>query len=133
VNFRSNVTGGSIGSFLSVVKPDESIAYSPLNSFTTADLGCERGNNIMSLVNRIDTPLADEYVKMFNQIWNDKNLLQDVTDQVIDGITAAYNENSPEFVYFVAIYNIFNEFLADINEDVLPNEATGFKETKMLC
>ena len=131
VRFRSNVTGGAIGSFLSVVKPSETIAYSPLNSFTTSDLGCERGNNIMNLVNRIDSPLANEYVKMFEQIWNDKNLLQDVTDQVIDGITAAYNENSPEFVYFVAIYNIFNEFLSDINEDVLPNEATGFKETKI--
>lgn len=131
VSFRSNVTGGSIGSFLSIEKSSESVAYSPLNSFTTAELGCERGNNIMSLVNRIDTPLADEYVKMFDQIWNDKNLLEDVTDQVIDGITAAYNENSPEFVYFVAIYNIFNEFLSDISEDVLPNEATGFKESKI--
>ena len=64
-------------------------------------------------------------------VWNDKKLLQDVTEQVIDGITAAYNENSPEFVYFVAIYNIFNEFLSDINEDVLPNEAIGFKETEI--
>ena len=68
---------------------------------------------------------------MFEQIWNDKNLLQDVTEQVVDGITAAYNENSPEFVYFVAIYNIFSEFLEDVSEDVLPNEATGFKETKI--
>ena len=131
VQFRSNVTGGVIGGFLNVVKPSETIAYAPLNSFTTSDLGCERGNNIMNLVNRIDAPLAGEYVKMFEQIWNDKNLLKDVTEQVIDGITAAYNENSPEFVYFVAIYNIFNEFLSDISEDVLPNEATGFKETKI--
>lgn len=131
VTFRSNITGSSIGSFLSVVKPGESIAYSPLNAFTTADLGCERGNSIMSLVNRIDAPLADEYLKMFDQIWNNKDLLEDVTDQVIDGITAAYNENPPEFIYFVAIYNIFNEFLTDISEDVLPNEATGFKETKI--
>lgn len=120
-----------MGGFLSVVKPDETIAYAPINSFTTSDLGCERGNNIMSLVNRIDAPLAGEYVKMFEQIWNDKNLLQDVTEQVVDGITAAYNENSPEFVYFVAIYNIFSEFLEDVSEDVLPNEATGFKETKI--
>lgn len=131
VRFRSNVTGGAMGSFLSVVKPSETVAYAPLNSFTTSDLGCERGNNIMNLVNRIDAPLAGEYVKMFEQIWNDKNLLQDVTQQVIDGITAAYNENSPEFVYFVAIYNIFNEFLSDISEDILPNEATGFKDTKI--
>lgn len=131
VRFRSNVTGGTMGGFLNVVKPTEAIAYSPLNSFTTSDLGCERGNNIMNLVNRIDAPLANEYVKMFEQIWIDKNLLQDVTEQVIDGITAAYIENSPEFVYFVAIYNIFNEFLSDISEDVLPNEATGFKETKI--
>jgi SNF2 family DNA or RNA helicase len=129
--FRSNVTGGTMGSFLSVIKPSGSIAYAPLQSFTTSDLGCERGNNIMNFVNRIDAPLADDYVRMFEQIWNDKNLLQDVTDQVIEGITAAYNENSPEFVYFVAIYNIFNEFLSDISEDVLPNEATGFKDTKI--
>jgi len=131
VRFRSNVTGGTMGGFLSVIKPNGAITYAPLNSFTTSDLGCERGNNIMSLVNRIDAPLSYEYVRMFDQIWNDKNLLQDVTEQVIDGITAAYNENAPEFVYFVAIYNIFNEFLSDISEDVLPNEATGFKETKI--
>nr|NNM89837.1 DEAD/DEAH box helicase family protein [Bacilli bacterium] len=131
VQFRSNVTGGAMGGFLSVSKPDETIAYAPINSFTTSDLGCERGNHIMNLVNRIESPLAVEYVKMFEQIWNEKNLLQDVTEQVIDGITAAYNENAPEFIYFVAIYNIFNEFLDDISEDVMPNEATGFKETKI--
>lgn len=131
VRFRSNVTGRSINNFLNIVKPDKAVAYSPINSFTTSDLGCEQGNNIMNLVHRIETPLADEYVTMFEQIWSDTNLLQDVTDQVIDGITAAYNENSPEFVYFVAIYNIFSEFLLDISEDILPNEATGFKESKI--
>lgn len=131
VRFRSNVTGGAIGSFLNVKKSTESVAYSPLQSFTTSDLGCERGNNIMNLVNRIEAPQANEYLKLFEQIWNNKDLLEDVTEQVIDGITAAYNENSPEFIYFVAIFNIFNEFLEDISEDVLPNEATGFKETKI--
>ena len=57
----------------------------------------------------------------FNEIWNDKKVLQEVTDEVVESITAAYNENSPDFIYFVTLYNIFNEFLEDVSEDVLPN------------
>ena len=130
VKFRSNVTGGNINGFMNVIGEDTK-TYMPLHGFTTADIGCERGNNIINPVNKIFAPLSDEYVRMFNQIWNDKNLMQDVTEQVIDSITAAYNENTPEFIYFVAIYNIFNEFLEDLSEDVLPNEATGFKDSKI--
>lgn len=129
--FRSNLTGGNMGGFAVVQGVSDSVTYAPLNGFTTSDIGCERGNNIMNLVNKIDSPQSNEYLRLFNQIWNDKNLLQDVTDQVIDGITAAYNENSPEFIYVIALYNIFNEFLEDINEDVLPNEATGFKDSQI--
>lgn len=130
VKFRSNLTGGNISGFMNVVG-EEAVTYMPLHGFTTADIGCERGNNIINPVNKMFAPLSDEYIRMFGQIWNDNSLMQDVTEQVIDGITAAYHENAPEFIYFVAIFNIFNEFLEDISEDVLPNEATGFKESKI--
>ncbi|MDD3175846.1 MAG: SNF2-related protein, partial [Candidatus Nanoarchaeia archaeon] len=130
VQFRSNLTGGNISGFMNVTG-EEAVTYMPLHGFTTADIGCERGNNIINPVNKMFAPLSGEYIRMFDQIWNDKTLLEDVTEQVVDGITAAYNENSPEFIYFVALYNIFNEFLEDISEDVLPNEATGFKESKI--
>ena len=70
-------------------------------------------------------------IERFNLIWHDKKLLQDVTEQVVESIAAAYAENSPQFIYFVTLYNIFSEFLADISEDVLPREATGFKESKI--
>ncbi len=130
VKFRSNLTGGNISGFMNIVG-EEAATYMPLHGFTTADIGCERGNNIINPVNKMFAPLADEYIRMFGQIWNDNSLMQDVTEQVIDGITAAYNENAPEFIYFVAIFNIFSEFLEDISEDVLPNEATGFKESKI--
>lgn len=130
VTFRSNLTGGNISGLLNVAGK-ENITYMPLNGFTTSDIGCERGNNITNPTNKLFAPLSDEYVRMFDQIWNDKELMCDVTEQVIEGITAAYNENAPEFIYFVAMYNIFREFLADTSEDVLPNEATGFKETKI--
>lgn len=57
--------------------------------------------------------------------------MQIVTEEVIESITAAYQENSPDFIYFFTLYNIFKEFLEDISEDELPNEATGFKDSKM--
>jgi len=130
VQFRSNLTRGNISGFMNVVGEDR-ITYMPLHGFTTADIGCERGNNIINPVNKLFTPLSNEYIRMFDEIWHDKSLMQDVTEQVIDSITVAYNENAPEFIYFVALYNIFNEFLEDISEDVLPNEATGFKDSKI--
>ena len=105
----------------------------PINGFTTVDLGCERGNNAYNLVQKTESPMSNLYLKLFDDLWNDKTKMQEVTEEVIDNITAAYNENSPDFIYFVTLYNIFNEFLEDISEDVLPNEATGFKESKIWC
>ena len=75
--------------------------------------------------------MAKTLLDDFNEIWADKKVLQEVTDEVVESITAAYNENSPDFIYFVTLYNIFNEFLEDVSEDVLPNEATGFKDSKI--
>ena len=98
--------------------------YMPINGFTTVDLGCERGNNAYSMIQKTDMPFSKAYIDLFEELWRDKNRLQDVTDVVLDNITVAYKENSPEFIYFIALYNIFNEFLEDISEDVLPNEAT---------
>ena len=131
VTFRSNLTSGNIPSFMNIETAEGSINYNPLQGFTTADLGLERGNNIINPVMRSTSPVSDGFVQMFNQVWDDKTLLQDVTDYVLDSITAAYTENAPELVYFTAIYNIFNEFLESISEDVLPNEATGFKSSKV--
>jgi len=129
VQFRSIITDGVINTLFAIDEKDNGYTYTPLNGFTTADLGCERGNNIAVHTIKFAHTESTELIDSFNRLWEDKKIFQDVTDLVLDGITAAYNENSPEFVYYVAIYNIFNEFLSDISEDVLPNEATGFKET----
>ncbi len=125
--FKSNVTDESMMGFINV----DTTAYYPINGFTTVDLGCERGNNAYNFVTKMEAPMSQQYLDLFNEFWYDKNRLQDVTEEVIESISTAYNENSPEFIYFATLYNIFSEFLEDISEDVLPNEATGFKESKI--
>ncbi len=123
--FKSNRTNENMMGFINV----DDINYMPITGFTTVDLGCERGNNAYQFVQRTDAPMSLFYLNLFNQVWHDGEKLQVVTEQVLDNITNAYKENAPEFIYFVTLYNIFNEFLEDISEDVLPNEATGFKSS----
>lgn len=127
--FRSNTTRGGMNTFLVVENPEDVYLYYPMNSFTTVDLGCERGNNISNMVSRTEYPDSKDYLELFNGLWEDPDKFKDVTNDVIDMIGNVYQENSPELVYFMTLYNIFNEFLEDISEDVLPNEATGYKDS----
>lgn len=127
--FKTNITQDNMGGFINVQNDNDSFTYMPINGFTTVDIGCEKGNNIYNMVNRFEAPFSEEYFKIFNEVWHNKEKLLDVTDEVIENITTVYRDNPAEFIYFITLYNIFNEFLEDISEDVLPNEATGFKES----
>ena len=129
--FKSNTTNQVVPGFLNVLSEKDQYTYMPFNEFTTVDLGCERGNYAYNFTQRLSFPMSKSYIDLFEQLWNDKQHFQDVTDQVIENITTVYNENSPEFIYFVTLYNIFSEFLDDVSEDTLPNEATGFKDSKV--
>lgn len=129
--FKSNITGENMTGFVNVTNSNSATTYMPINGFTTVDIGCERGNNTYNMVNRFESPFADSYINLFESLWNDKNKLQDVTDIVIENMTSVYNENSPESIYFLILYHVFSEFLNDISTDELPNEATGFKQSKI--
>ena len=131
VRFKTNVSQMNMPGFLNVQTEENLYTYMPFNEFTTTELGCERGNNIFQLVQRMPSPMSDAYLKNFNDFWQDNENFADVTEAVIENIENVYRENAPDFIYFVTLYNIFKEFLDDISEDVLPNEATGFKSSQI--
>ena len=131
VRFKTNVSQMDMPGFLNVKTGNGLFTYMPFNELTTTELGCERGNNIFQLIQRLPSPISDAYLKNFNDFWQDKEKFADVTETIIENIENVYRENAPDFIYFVTLYNIFNEFLEDISEDVLPNEATGFKSSQI--
>lgn len=130
VRFKTNVTTENMDGFVEINEGKEQHhVYSPFNEFTTTELGLERGNSIYHLVQRSPSPYAEKYLKIFNAQWHDADKFTDVTEQLLEYIETVYKENSPDYIYFITLYNIFNEFLEDVSEDVLPNEKNGFKES----
>ena len=130
--FKSNKSRAPMQQFACVQSDGLDTAYMPLHGFTAVDLGYQQGNAVSNLVNKMDDKaFTSTYLTLFEQIWNDTDKLQDVTTQICDHIASVYQENSPERIYFLMLYNIFNEFLEDLDEDVLPNDRTGYQETQI--
>lgn len=130
--FKSNTGGEQMMGFMTISSAEKQSVYVPMSGFTTVDLGCERGNNAYNIVQCMDEPQATQmYMRTFDELWNDPVKLQDVTDAVIENISTVYAEHAPEMIYFTTLYHVFSEFLDDLSEDALPNEATGFKESKI--
>lgn len=143
VKFKSNSSQEGMGGFLHLCDgepyaaqpvfdmnvPSKQHVYLPFDDFSTTQLGCEKGNNVYTMVNVLPSPSAEAYLQIFNQQWENNEKFKDVTARGLEYIETVYQENAPEYIYFIALYNIFHEFLEDISEDVLPNERTGFKNS----
>lgn len=128
--FRSNRSRAPMQQFAAVAADTKESVYLPLHGFTAVDLGYEKGNAVSNFVNRIDEqPTTGTYLSLFDQIWNDPEKLEDVTAKLCEHIASVYQENSPERIYFLMLYNIFSEFLEDITADVLPNDRTGYQDS----
>ena len=131
--FMSNRTQAPMQPFACVEaggpQPDRTV-YMPLHGFTAVDLGYQPGNAVSNLVTKFDEPaFTATYLQLFDQIWQDGEKVEDVTAAIVDHIATVYQENSPESIYFLMLYNIFSAFLGDVNEDVLPNDRTGYADT----
>jgi SNF2 family DNA or RNA helicase len=130
VEFKSNISNRFIQPQFILDNWDEKYTYQGIDEFSSAWFWFENDNAIIRNVIKFDDIEATKsFLDTFEQVWNDEGSLQDVTKEVEEYISNLYRENSPEFIYYLTLYNIFDEFLEDITEDELANEKTGFKES----
>ena len=128
--FKSNMNNKPISSFMTLDDSDKKVAYINMNEFNSVGFGYEKGNSLFNPINKTNEyEYTKYYIDSFKELWNDSNEFKDVTDEVVSFLEDLYKENSPEFIYYVTLYNIFTEFLEDISDDELANEKTGFKES----
>ena len=131
VKFKSNISPRGLQNFIYIDNGKKKIAYTPIEGFTAVDLGYEQNNMLFQgIMKQDDENFSSFFFNQFKNVWDDEEKLEDVTEAVVDFISTAYKENSPEFIYFVTLYNIFAEFLQDsMLEDTLPNEMTGYQNS----
>ncbi len=128
--FKSNTTKAPMQQLLHIANADSAVAYMPISGFTAVDLGYQQGDAVSNFVTRFDeSDQTRVYLDLFDQIWNDPEKASDVTTAICDHIESVYQENSPQRIYFLMLYNIFQEFLEDIDEDVLPKDLTGYRDS----
>lgn len=130
VKFKTNAKNGFIQPQFIIKNQENSFAYSGINEFSSAGIGYEKDNAILNMVTRFeDISTTEAFLKHFDDVWNDKKILKDVTQEVSSYIDKLYKENASELIYYIALFHIFDEFLENITEDDLANEQTGFKES----
>ena len=131
VRFKTNRNSmSSITNMIHVAGPDgEGAVYQNFGEFNAPGLGFSRKEGHPQFINKFDSSESEQFLKHFNQIWSNPDDLADVTERVQDYFLNAYKENAPEFIYFITLYNIFNDFLEEVSEDNLANEQIGLKDT----
>ena len=129
VQFREKISSKYMPGFIHMDNLDNQCAYYPISGFNTSELGSNNGNYLFYQSNKFQAKESETFLKCFNEIWEDETLTKDVTQDILDKITSAYKENSPENIYLFILYNIFNEFLRDVTEQEIANDNTGFKDS----
>lgn len=130
VRIKTLKENSSAQTLINIENEEKCVNYTPINGFTANDLGYQKNkNNLLGITKGDDFAYSRYFLSEFDRLWNDKETVKDVTDLIIDYISGCYKENSPDFIYFVTLYNIFKEFLQNLDEDYMPNEATGFKNS----
>ena len=110
--FKSNTTKAEMQQFIHAGTDNAATSYMPISGFTAPDLGYQQGNTVSNFVTEFDEPAhTNVYLQLFNEIWSDAEKVRDVTSSICDYIESVYQENSPERIYFLMLYNIFRDFL----------------------
>jgi len=112
-----------------VAKPDgENIAIYGSSPFSTAGLGFTPSNSFDMNTLTSGTE-AKNLLKWFDSIWNSPEEASDIKKIVLKQLENIFSDKSPRLIYFLILYNIFKDFLGEIEEENIIKTRTGIKDT----
>jgi len=110
---------------------EENISINGTVDFTSDGLGITPSNRLDSNMCMYGKEYTIGFLQAFNELWSDETAVEDVKQKVLDQMQVLYKENTPEFIYFVTLYNIFTNYLDELTEDKIVKSKTGFKDSRI--
>lgn len=110
-------------------KKQESSCIFGSSDFTSGGLGVVASSKPEMNTYIKSTMYTSQMVNQFNMFWNDTLRTKDVKESLLETLEGVYKENTSEFIYFVTLYNIFKDYLDNLNEEDIVKSKTGFKES----
>ncbi|MFT5871417.1 MAG: hypothetical protein ACI8WT_000335 [Clostridium sp.] len=108
---------------------ENSVSINGSVDFTSDGLGFAPSSRMDMNTCMYDKNYTEHFLQMFDDIWEDEAIVEDVKDKVLEQMQVMYKENTPEFIYFITLYNIFKDYLDELTEDNIVKTKTGFKDT----
>jgi len=99
------------------------------SDFTAEGLGFTHSTRMNMNTLTQDQKSTKELLSFFDEIWENTQLVEDVKEELLSRILNLYKENTPEFMYFVTLYNLFREHIDDLDEEKIVKTRTGIKNT----
>ncbi|WP_372837461.1 helicase-related protein [Phaeovulum sp.] len=99
------------------------------SSFTSTGLGYSDSDRHHMNMCATDAPSTQAMLDWFESIWSDPAATIDAKDLLLKQLDMLVDDQSPEFIYFLTLYNLFKDFLEDIDEENIIKSKTGFKDT----
>ena len=108
---------------------DSSFVVHGSATLTPTGLGDVRSDNLQMNVGISDAETTKQLISLFDDIWAEETSSQNIKDELIEKLDFIAADQPANFIYFLTLYNIFKDFLEDIDEENIIKSKTGFKDT----
>ena len=92
-------------------------------------LGDIGSNSLQMNMGLTDTESSRQLLTWFDSIWADEINSKSIKKELIEKLDYIAADQPANFVYFLTLFNLFKDFLEDIDEENIIRSKTGFKDS----
>ena len=116
---------------LSHADNDEHLAVVGSSSFTTDGLGISPSESHHINTCFRSSAEAHSLIKWFNELWASGKSSDHFGSTLQEALALIYSNKTPQQIYFLTLFNIFRDFIGELDEEKIIKTKTGIKSTQV--